>query len=46
MNQIIAVRISDIRIGDRFRKEMGDLESLAQSIRHGELLQPIGVTLD
>ncbi len=45
-NQIIEVKISDIKIGDRFRKEMGDLEALAQSIKDGELLQPIGITPD
>lgn len=40
------VKISDIKVGDRFRKEMGDLEGLAQSINEGELLQPIGITPD
>lgn len=43
---ISEVKISDITIGDRFRKEMGDIEGLAQSIREGELLQPIGITPD
>ena len=38
------VKISDIKIGDRFRKDLGDLEGLAQSIKNGELLQPIGIT--
>ena len=37
------IKISTIKIGKQFRKEMGDLEELAESIRHG-LLQPIGVT--
>lgn len=45
-NTISEVKISDITIGDRFRKEMGDIEGLAQSIREGELLQPIGITPD
>ena len=43
---VIEVRISDITVGDRFRKEMGDIESLAQSINEGELFQPIGITPD
>lgn len=43
---VIEVNISDIKIGDRYRKEMGDLEGPAQSINEGELLQPIGITPD
>lgn len=43
---VIEVKISDITISDRFRKDMGDLEGLAQSISEGELLQPIGITPD
>jgi hypothetical protein len=35
-----------IRIGDRHRKEMGDIEGLAESIASEGLLQPIGVTED
>ena len=38
------LRIADIKIGKRHRKDMGDLVSLAESIRHDGLLQPIGVT--
>ncbi|QDT95289.1 DNA methyltransferase [Gimesia aquarii] len=45
-NQIIEVKISDIKIGNRHRKEMGDIEELAQSIKETELLQPIGITPD
>ena len=37
------LKISTIKIGTQFRKEMGDLEELAESIRQG-LLQPIGIT--
>lgn len=36
--------ISKIKVGSRHRKDMGDLRSLAQSIRKNGLLQPIGVT--
>lgn len=38
------LKISDIKVGSRHRKEMGDLTSLADSIRQEGLLQPIGVT--
>ena len=38
--------ISDIRIGNRHRTEMGDIEELANSIEEQGLLQPIGVTRD
>lgn len=37
------LRISDIKIGKRFRKDFGDLGELAESLKAG-LLQPIGVT--
>jgi|LSQX01.1.fsa_nt_gb DNA modification methylase len=40
------LKIADIKIGKRHRKEMGDLTSLAESIRRLGLLQPIGVTDD
>ena len=38
--------ISDIKIGERYRKEMGDLKALAASISETGLLQPVGVTED
>ena len=38
------LKITDIKVGGRHRKEMGDLTSLADSIRQEGLLQPIGVT--
>src|SRR5271166_1739206 len=38
------LKITDIKVGSRHRKEMGDLTSLADSIRQDGLLQPIGVT--
>ncbi len=37
------LNISDIKIGKRFRKELGDLKFLADTIEEHELLQPIGV---
>ena len=40
------VSIEQVTIGDRHRKDLGDLESLAESIKTLGLLQPIGVTED
>lgn len=37
-------KISDIKVGDRFRNDMGDVSLLAESIREIGLLQPIGLT--
>jgi hypothetical protein len=39
-----SIPISAIKVGTRHRKDMGDLKSLAESIRLEGLLQPIGVT--
>lgn len=41
-----SVGVSLVSIGKRFRKDMGDLQSLADSIKAHGLLQPIGVTKD
>jgi len=38
------LKITDITVGQRHRKDMGDLNELAQSIKDEGLLQPIGVT--
>jgi hypothetical protein len=38
------IKIATIKIGARHRKDMGDLTTLAESIREEGLLQPIGVT--
>ena len=40
------MKISDIKIGERHRKDMGDLAALAESIKTEGLLQPVGVTED
>lgn len=40
------VRINDVRVGDRHRKDMGDLSNLAHSIAEVGLLHPIVVTQD
>jgi ParB-like chromosome segregation protein Spo0J len=37
------IRIDDVIVGERFRKELGDIEALAQSIKELGLLQPIAV---
>jgi hypothetical protein len=38
------IKIADIRVGQRHRRDMGDLAGLAESIHQEGLLQPIGVT--
>jgi hypothetical protein len=40
------IAIADVAVRDRFRKDMGDLNALADSIAQQGLLQPIGVTED
>ncbi len=38
--------VADIRVGERIRRDLGDIESLAQTIAVVGLLQPIGVSPD
>ncbi len=38
------MKISDIKIGKRHRKDMGDISALAQSIEEVGLLHPVVVT--
>ncbi len=40
------VLIQDIVVGDRFRKDKGDIDGLMKSIKELGLLQPIGITKD
>jgi ParB family chromosome partitioning protein len=40
------VKVMDIREGDRYRKEMGDIDALAESIRTLGLLQPPVIVKD
>lgn len=40
---IINVKMEEIEVGDRFRKDMGDIEALAQSISKDGLIQPIAI---
>lgn len=42
--EFIHVDISRIEVGDRFRKEMGDVSGLSDSIKKDGLIQPIAVT--
>lgn len=44
--QIQLVPVAKIDVGNRHRKEYGDLQSLANSIKELGLLQPIGITED
>jgi len=37
------LKITDIKVGSRHRRDMGDLTTLAESIRQEGLLRPIGV---
>lgn len=38
--------ITEVKIGERFRKDLGDLERLAEGIRDHGLFQPIGITAE
>lgn len=40
------IKCDDIKIGERVRKDLGELDSLIQSIDEIGLLQPIGITKD
>ena len=40
------IAISDIHIGDRFRRDLGDIAGMADSVREVGLLQPILVNTD
>lgn len=41
-----AVPVASVVVGERHRRDMGNLDALAQSIRDEGLLQPIGITSD
>jgi len=40
------IQLTDITVGKRHRKDLGDIDGLAQSIEEQGLLQPIGITKD
>jgi len=46
MMKLTYVNPNEIEIGDRLRKEPGDIEDLEKSIRSLGLLQPLGITED
>jgi hypothetical protein len=46
MYKIKKVKCEDIIITDRYRKDLGDLDGLMESIKSIGLLQPIGITKD
>jgi len=41
--KIKQVKVSDVKVGDRFREELGDIEELAISIGEKGLVQPISI---
>jgi hypothetical protein len=43
-DETVMVKIDEIKIPPRHRRDMGDLQALAESIRDEGLLEPIGVT--
>ena len=44
--KIIDVAMKDIEVGERFRKDLGDIEALAQSISKEGLIHPIAIALN
>ena len=46
VDSIMKLPIDTIVVQDRFRKDLGDVKALAESIKKQGLLQPIGVTED
>src|SRR5215831_14010020 len=45
MMKMAELSLDSIKVGERFRKDMGDIEGLAHSIKEKGLLQPITVDL-
>src|SRR5882762_6193472 len=41
--RVSIINISEIKCTDRYRKDLGDIETLAQSVREKGILQPITV---
>lgn len=46
MKNVTKISISGIQIGERYRRDLGDIDGLAKSISDDGLLQPIGITPD
>ena len=45
-SEVTKMRPADIKIGDRVRKDLGDIDALVRDIEEIGLLQPVVVTLD
>ena len=43
---MIEIKLSEVCVGERARKDLGDIDALAESIEEIGLLQPIGITVD
>jgi len=44
--KVADVLMRDIEVGERFRKDLGDIESLVQSIKKDGLIQPISIAVN
>ena len=40
------VKLADIKVGERYREDLGNIEELAGSIRETGLIQPLSVSTD
>lgn len=43
MNYVAGIPINSVKVGDRFREKMGNLDELAESIKYKGLIQPITI---
>lgn len=43
VKHMVRIRISDIKIGERFREDLGDIDGLARSIDEVDMIQPVVV---
>jgi len=41
--EFLEIAISEIKIGKRFRKDLGDIQSLADSMKELELFNPVTI---
>jgi DNA modification methylase len=46
IDAILQMLIKDIKVGNRFRRDIGDISDLANSIKNNGLLHPISITKD
>jgi ParB-like chromosome segregation protein Spo0J len=45
-NKSSVLRISDIRVGKRFRRDLGNIDDLGESIRNNDLIVPVTIAID